>query len=72
MKNSIYRFLTFSAETLAAVEGEFTASEFVKKDCRSRQCVRKNGLCGRGSEITRKKTALNGTALALGRINIGN
>ena len=61
--------LTFSAKTLSAVEGEFTTSEFVKKDCRSRQCVRKSGLRGRCENKQEKKTALNGTALALGRIN---
>ena len=60
--------LTFSAETLAAVEGEFTASEFVKKTV-GVDNVCERAVCAVGAKITEKKTALNGTALALGRIN---
>ena len=60
--------LTFSAETLAAVEGKFTASEFVKKTV-GVDNVCERAVCAVGAKITEKKTALNGTALALGRIN---
>ena len=60
--------LTFSAETLAAVEGNFTASEFVKKTV-GVDNVCERAVCAVGAKITEKKTALNGTALALGRIN---
>lgn len=60
--------MTFSAETLAAVEGEFTASEFVKRLSESIMCA-KERFVRFGAKITEKKTALNGTALALGRIN---
>ena len=60
--------LTFSAETLAAVEGEFTASEFVKKTV-GVDNVCERAVCAVGAKIKEKKTALNGTALALGRIN---
>ena len=60
--------LTFSAETVAAVEGEFTASEFVKKTV-GVDNVCERAVCAVGAKITEKKTALNGTALALGRIN---
>ena len=59
--------LTFSAETLAAVEGKFTASEFVKKTV-GVDNVCERAVCAVGAKITEKKTALNGTALALGRI----
>ena len=60
--------LTVSAETLAAVEGKFTASEFVKKTV-GVDNVCERAVCAVGAKITEKKTALNGTALALGRIN---
>ena len=60
--------LTFPAETLAAVEGKFTASEFVKKTV-GVDNVCERAVCAVGAKITEKKTALNGTALALGRIN---
>ena len=60
--------LTFSAKTLSAVEGEFTTSEFVKKTV-GVDNVCERAVCAVGAKITEKKTALNGTALALGRIN---
>ena len=60
--------LTFSAKTLSAVEGEFTTSEFVKKTV-GVDNVCERAVCAVGAKITEKKTALNGTALALGRIS---
>ena len=60
--------LTFSAKTLSAVEGEFTTSEFVKKTV-GVDNVCERAVCAVGAKITEEKTALNGTALALGRIN---
>ena len=65
---SLQEVKQFSAETLAAVEGEFTASEFVKKTV-GVDNVCERAVCAVGAKITEKKTALNGTALALGRIN---
>ena len=54
--------LTFSAETLAAVEGKFTASEFVKKTV-GVDNVCERAVCAVGAKITEKKTALNGTEI---------
>ena len=46
--------LTFSAETLAAVEGEFTASEFVKKTV-GVDNVCERAVCAVGAKITEKR-----------------
>lgn len=60
--------LTFSPETLTAVEGEFNSSEFVKKTI-GVDNVCERAVCAVGAKLTERKTPINGTALALGRID---
>ncbi len=60
-------FLTYTASYLAELDGDFSASEFVKKT------VGVDNVCERsvtaaGAEITVRKTAQNGVTLALGTI----
>lgn len=59
--------LTFSAELLKEVDGDFTSSEFVKKTV-GVDNVCERAVCAAGAQLTERKTALNGTALALGKI----
>ena len=54
MKKFDIPLLTFSAETLAAVEGKFTASEFVKKTV-GVDNVCERAVCAVGAKITEKK-----------------
>ncbi len=57
--------LTFSAKRLAAQEGDFTSSEFVKKTVGTDN-VCERAVCAAGADLKVKKTIFNGTALALG------
>lgn len=59
--------LTFSAELLNEVDGDFTSSEFVKKTV-GVDNVCERAVCAAGAQLTERKTALNGTALALGKL----
>ena len=59
--------LTFSAELLKEVDGKFTSSEFVKKTV-GVDNVCERAVCAAGAVLTERKTALNGTALALGKL----
>ncbi len=61
--------LTFSADLLKDIEGDFTSSEFVKKTV-GVDNVCERAVCAAGAELTERKTALNGTALALGKIGV--
>ncbi len=60
-------FVCFTAEELAGVPGEFTASEFVKNkvgvDCVCERAALKAGA----KELIQKKTAANGMTFALGK-----
>ncbi len=60
-------FLTYTASYLAELDGDFSASEFVKKSV-GVDNVCERAVCAAGAEITVRKTAQNGVTLALGII----
>ena len=61
-------FITYSAEELEAVEGDFSESEFVKNVAGvSNVCERAAVLLSEGGELVQKKIAENGMTLAIAR-----
>ncbi len=60
-------FMTYTAGELAELDGDFSASEFVKKTV-GVDNVCERAVCAAGAEITVRKTAQNGVTLALGTI----
>lgn len=61
--------LTYGAQELSCVEGEFTASEFVKKTV-GVDNVCERAVCAAGASLTVRKTVCGKTTLALGRRDI--
>lgn len=59
--------LTFSAQLLAEIAGDFTSSEFVKKTV-GVDNVCERAVCAAGAHLYVNKTPLSGTALALGKL----
>lgn len=62
-------FLTYSAEELERVEGEFSESEFVKEVTGVSNVCERAALCGMGTNgsLIRKKIAKNGMTLAVAK-----
>lgn len=62
-------YLTFSAETLKKVEGEFVKSEFVEKQVGVDNVCERAALAaaGEGGELVMRKQAANGITLALAK-----
>ena len=65
-------FITFSAEKLCALEGDFTASEFVKSHVGVDNVCERSALAGcesyGGGELILKKQARDGITLAVAKI----
>ena len=62
------QLLTFTADELNNVSGDFTPSEFVKKTV-GVDNVCERAVCAAGAKLIYKKTPLNGTAIAAGTLN---
>lgn len=60
-------FLTYTADELAGLDGDFTSSEFVKNTV-GVDNVCERSVAASGAEVTVKKTAKDGATLALGTI----
>lgn len=61
--------MTFTAKELGDTKGDFTPSEFVLKTV-GVDNVCERAVCAAGANLTYKKTALNGTAIAAGTLNV--
>ena len=67
--HSYIPFLTYSAEELRQVDGEFTASDFVEKQVGVDNVCERAALkaCGAGGELIVRKCAENGMTIAVAR-----
>ena len=61
--------LTFTADELRDTKGDFSSSEFVQKTV-GVDNVCERAVAASGAKLTYKKTALNGTAIAVGTLKI--
>lgn len=61
--------LTFSADLLSQIDGDFTSSEFVEKTV-GVDNVCERAVCVVGAKLTQRKTVINKTTLALGKIDV--
>ena len=61
--------ITFTADELAKVSGDFTSSEFVKKTV-GVDNVCERAVAATGAKLTNKKTTSDGTAIAAGTLNM--
>ncbi len=66
-------FLTYTADELMALEGDFSSSEFVRQTVGTDNVCERAALiaAGEGGEIIRKKTSYDGITLALAKIKAG-
>lgn len=65
-----YKFITYSSDELAQVEGEYTASDFVKKTTGvDNVCERSVAKYAGYNNIIMKKTSENGMTLALAKVD---